>query len=156
MSVAFPVFDVVGLLSAFCFVVWLSDFFFEACLPAFFFSVDLSVLLTVFSFFIVLSADEPFFLASLFVLLSELLALLSSVVAGLSVAVVASEVTSEGASIQKGETKMLTLKDLNTTQTWNFENKTDASDFISTMSFGFEWQLINNNTNEVIACHYYE
>lgn len=57
---------------------------------------------------------------------------------------------------QKGEIKMLTLKDLNTTQTWNFENKTDASNFISTMSFGFEWQLIDNNTNEVIACHYYE
>ena len=51
---------------------------------------------------------------------------------------------------------MLTLKDLNTNKTWKFENKTDVSDFISTMSFGFEWQLIDNNTNEVIACHYYE
>ena len=64
--------------------------------------------------------------------------------------------TSENAIKRKGEIKMLTLKDLNTTQTWNFENKTDASNFISTMSFGFEWQLIDNNTNEVIACHYYE
>lgn len=51
---------------------------------------------------------------------------------------------------------MLTLKDVNTNKTWKFENKTEASDFISTMSFGFEWQLIDNNTNEVIACHYYE
>ena len=64
--------------------------------------------------------------------------------------------TCENASIQKGEFKMLTLKDVNTNKTWKFENKTDASDFISTMSFGFEWQLIDNNTNEVIACHYYE
>ena len=51
---------------------------------------------------------------------------------------------------------MLTLKDVNTNKTWKFENKTDASDFISTISFGFEWQLIDNNTNEVIACHYYD
>ena len=51
---------------------------------------------------------------------------------------------------------MLTLKDLNTTQTWNFENKTDASNLIGTMSFGFEWQLIDNNTNEIIACHCFE
>lgn len=50
---------------------------------------------------------------------------------------------------------MLTLKDVNTNKTWKFENKIDASDFISTMSFSFEWQLIDNN-NEVIACHYYE
>lgn len=64
--------------------------------------------------------------------------------------------TCENAIKQKGEIKMLTLKDLNTTQTWTFENKTDASNFISTMSFGFEWKLIDNNTNEVIACHIYE
>lgn len=51
---------------------------------------------------------------------------------------------------------MLTLKDVNTNKTWKFENKTDVSDFINTMSFGFEWQLIDNNTNEIIACHYYE
>lgn len=51
---------------------------------------------------------------------------------------------------------MLTLKDVNTNNTWKFENKTDASDFICIMSFGFEWQLIDNNTNEVIACHYFE
>lgn len=51
---------------------------------------------------------------------------------------------------------MLTLKDVNTNKTWKFENKTDASNFICTMSFGFEWQLIDNNTNEIIACHYYE
>lgn len=51
---------------------------------------------------------------------------------------------------------MLTLKDLNTTQTWTFETKAQASQFISTMSFCFEWQLIDNNTNEVIACHIYE
>lgn len=51
---------------------------------------------------------------------------------------------------------MLTLKDVNTNKTWKFENKTDASDFISIMSFGFEWQLIDNNTNEIIACHYFE
>lgn len=50
---------------------------------------------------------------------------------------------------------MLTLKDVNTNKTWKFENKTDVSDFISTMSFSFEWQLIDNN-NEVIACHYFE
>ena len=51
---------------------------------------------------------------------------------------------------------MLTLKDLNTKQTCNFKNKTDASNFISSMSFSFEWQLIDNNTNEVIACHHFE
>ena len=51
---------------------------------------------------------------------------------------------------------MLTLKDVNTSKTWEFETKTDASNFISTMSFGFEWQLIDNNTNEIIACHYFE
>ena len=51
---------------------------------------------------------------------------------------------------------MLTLKDVNTSKTWEFESKTDASDFISTMSFGFEWQLIDKNTNEIIACHYFE
>jgi len=51
---------------------------------------------------------------------------------------------------------MLTLKDVNTNKTWKFENKTDASDFISTMSFGFEWQLIDNSKNKVIASHIYE
>ena len=50
---------------------------------------------------------------------------------------------------------MLTLKGVNTNQTWKFETKQMLPDFISTMIFGFEWQLIDNNTNEVIACHYY-
>ena len=50
---------------------------------------------------------------------------------------------------------MLTLKDLNTTQTWNFETKAQASEFIHNMSFGFEWQLLDTN-NQVIATHFYE
>lgn len=51
---------------------------------------------------------------------------------------------------------MLTLKDLNTNQTWTFETKVQASEFIHNMSFSFEWQLIDNSKNEVIACHIYE
>ena len=51
---------------------------------------------------------------------------------------------------------MLTLKDLNTNQTWNFETKAQASEFIHNMSFGFEWQLVDTSKNEVIACHIYE
>lgn len=51
---------------------------------------------------------------------------------------------------------MLTLKDLNTNQTWNFETKAQASEFIQNMSFSFEWQLIDNSKNEVIASHIYE
>lgn len=50
---------------------------------------------------------------------------------------------------------MYTLKDLNSNQAWNFENTTQASDFISTMSFVFEWQLLDTN-NQVIATHIYE
>lgn len=50
---------------------------------------------------------------------------------------------------------MYTLKDLNPNQAWNFENTTQASEFISTMSFGFEWQLLDTN-NQVIATHIYE
>lgn len=37
----------------------------------------------------------------------------------------------------------------------NFDNQSQASEFISTMSFGFEWQLLDNN-NQVIATHFYE
>ena len=37
----------------------------------------------------------------------------------------------------------------------HFETKTDVSNFISTMSFGFEWQLLDDN-NQVIATHIYE
>lgn len=51
---------------------------------------------------------------------------------------------------------MFVLTDLNTNTTWNFETKMQASEFIHNMSFGFEWQLIDNNTNEIIACHIYE
>lgn len=51
---------------------------------------------------------------------------------------------------------MLTLKDLNTNQTWNFETKAQASEFIYNMSFGFEWQLVDTSKNEVIASHIYE
>lgn len=50
---------------------------------------------------------------------------------------------------------MYTLKDLSTNKTWEFKTKTDVSNFISTMSFGFEWQLLDNN-NQVIATHIYE
>ena len=50
---------------------------------------------------------------------------------------------------------MYTLIDLSTNKTWEFETKTDASIFISTMSFGFELQLLDNN-NQVIATHIYE
>lgn len=50
---------------------------------------------------------------------------------------------------------MYTLKDLITNKTWKFETKTDVSNFISTMSFGFEWQLLDTN-NQVIATHIYE
>lgn len=50
---------------------------------------------------------------------------------------------------------MYTLKDLNSKQTWNFDNQSQVSEFISTMSFGFEWQLLDNN-NQVIATHFYE
>lgn len=51
---------------------------------------------------------------------------------------------------------MLTLKDLNTNQTWNFETKAQTSEFIHNMSFGFEWQLVDTSKNEVIASHIYE
>lgn len=51
---------------------------------------------------------------------------------------------------------MLTLKDLNTNQTWNFETMMQASEFIHNMSFGFEWQLVDTSKNEVIASHIYE
>ena len=51
---------------------------------------------------------------------------------------------------------MLTLKDLSTNQTWNFETKAQASEFIQNMSLSFEWQLIDNSKNEVIASHIYE
>lgn len=64
--------------------------------------------------------------------------------------------TSENAIKRKGEIKMLTLKDLNTNQTWNFETKAQASEFIHNMSFGFEWQLVDTSKNEVIASHIYE
>lgn len=50
---------------------------------------------------------------------------------------------------------MYTLKDLNSNQTWNFDNQLQASEFISTMSFSFEWQLLDTN-NQVIATHIYE
>jgi len=58
-------------------------------------------------------------------------------------------------SYSQGEIKMYTLKDLNSNQTWNFDNQSQASEFISTMSFGFEWQLLDTN-NQVIATHIYE
>ena len=51
---------------------------------------------------------------------------------------------------------MLTLKDLNTNQTWNFETKAKASEYIHNMSFGFEWLLVDTSKNEVIASHIYE
>lgn len=51
---------------------------------------------------------------------------------------------------------MLTLKDLNTNKTFKFETKAQASEFIHTMSFGFEWQLIDNETGEIVASHYFE
>ena len=90
-SVAFPVFETVGLFLAFVFVVCGATFTFEACLPVFFFSVELSVFLPAFSVFAVLLTDKSFFFASFFALLSALVALLLSVVDVPSVAVVASE-----------------------------------------------------------------
>lgn len=64
--------------------------------------------------------------------------------------------TSQNVINRKGEIKMLTLKNLNTNQTWNFETKAQASEFIHNMSLSFEWQLVDNSKNEVIASHIYE